>query len=95
LPTKGPSRIASTLVLAAALLCLGVSLACWYIYFTVYWPYRNLFDETGRYFDAQTLVVYQEQGGLLIWPALALSMLTVMLGVAWRTIRSASGPRNL
>ncbi|WP_296509053.1 hypothetical protein [Rhodoferax sp.] len=86
------SRLAQSLILAAALLCLAVSMACWFVYFTVYWPYRNLFDETGRYFDVQSSVVYQEQSGLLMWPALALSVLTILLGVAWLALRSASAP---
>lgn len=85
-------RLAQSLILAATLMCLAVSMACWFVYFTVYWPYRELFDETGRYFDVQNSVVYQEQSGLLIWPAFALSILTILLGVAWRALRSASAP---
>lgn len=84
------SRLTEWLILAATLLCATASLACWFVYFTVYWPYRSLFDDTGRYFDAQNAVMHHAQSGLLIWPAVALSGLTVLIGFAWRTVRNPS-----
>jgi hypothetical protein len=49
------------------------------LYFTLYWPYRRLFNEEGRYFDADRLVVYHEQAGLLIVPAIVVLLLAAVL----------------
>ncbi len=64
---------------AVALLSAVASLGCWFLYFTQYWPYRRLFNEEGRYFDADRLVVYHEQAGLLIVPAVALLLLAAVM----------------
>ena len=64
---------------AIALLSATASLGCWFFYFTLYWPYRHLFNEEGRYFDADRLVVYHEQAGLLIVPAVVLLLLAASI----------------
>jgi hypothetical protein len=76
--------IAQRLFQVAALLCTAASLFFWFFYFTLYWSYRDLFNEEGRYFDESSLVVYHEQNGMLIVPALALSLLAMLFGfVGW------------
>lgn len=69
----------ATTSVAVALLSAAASLGCWFLYFTLYWPYRHLFDEHGRYFDADRLVVHHEQTGLLIVPAVALLLAAAIL----------------
>ncbi len=64
---------------AVALLSAAASIGCWFLYFTLYWPYRRLFNEEGRYFDADRLVVYHEQAGLLIVPAIVVLLLAAVL----------------
>jgi low affinity Fe/Cu permease len=64
---------------AIALLSATASIGCWFLYFTLYWPYRRLFNAEGRYFDAGRLVVYHEQAGLLIVPAVALLLLAAVI----------------
>lgn len=75
--------------LVAALLAAAASLACWFLYFTLYWPYRGLFNEEGRYLDEATQVVHHEQSGVLVVPAIAFMVLSVAFGAAWRARRPA------
>ena len=77
------TRISQPSLLVSALLCLGASLACWLLYFSLYWPYRALFNEEGRFVDEATLVVYHEQSGLLVIPALGLLLLAALAGAVW------------
>jgi NADH:ubiquinone oxidoreductase subunit 5 (subunit L)/multisubunit Na+/H+ antiporter MnhA subunit len=87
-----PSRKADIwqlLLLTATILCAAGSLFFWFLYFTLYWPYRNLFNEEGRYFDEDSVVVYHEQNGLMIVPALALLLLAVLFGSRWWARRRA------
>ena len=74
-------------MLAAAMLCAAGSLAAWWLFFTLYWPVRGLFNEQGRYFDENTFVVYHEQSGTLVIPALTLALLAALLGLNWRAGR--------
>lgn len=78
-------------MLVAALLCAVASVASWFFYFALYWPYRDRFDKAGRYVDETSLVVYHEQSGLLAMLAVALSALTVALVLFWRFCRPKRG----
>ena len=70
-------------------LCLGavsaissaLALLCAYLFYDVYWQYRTLFDENGRYFDAQTAVVYHDTS--VYWAPMAV----VLAGLAFYTYR--------
>ncbi len=78
---------ARTLLLAAALACLVVSLCLWLLFFLQYWPYRALFDAEGRYFDAASGVVVRSQSALLAVPASALLLLALLLTLLRRRAR--------
>ncbi len=68
---------------------MSASLCFWFLYFSLYWPYRDLFNEDGRYFDERTSAVYHAQSSWLLLPALAFLMLAAGLGAAWRMRRRA------
>lgn len=86
------SGIARLLLQFTTVISAMGSLLFWFLYFSLYWPYRNLFNEQGRYFDEESVVVHHEQSGLLIIPALALLLLTVLLGRwAWRRVGGTGG----
>ena len=76
-------RASKPLLLVAAGLCAAAAMALGFLYFVYYWPYRDRFDAQGRYFDEATLVVYQEQTGVLLLPMLACLLLAVVLAVFW------------
>jgi len=68
----------------AAALVSGASAAVFgFLFRWLYWPYRDLFNEGGRYVDAQTAVVYHAQSGLLMIPALACSAFALFLAFLW------------
>jgi NADH:ubiquinone oxidoreductase subunit 5 (subunit L)/multisubunit Na+/H+ antiporter MnhA subunit len=75
--------------LFAALLSAAASLGCWFLYFTLYWPYRGRFNEEGRYLDEATQVVHHEQSGVLVFPAVAFMVLAVAFGAVWQSRRLA------
>jgi len=80
------SRVAEIwqlLIQIAAILSAAGSLVFWLLFFTLYWPYRNLFNEEGRYFDEDSAVVYHEHNGLTVVPALALLILAVFFTFRW------------
>ena len=85
---KSP-RITQSVLLLAALSSGAATLFFGFLYFSLYWPYRNLFDGEGRYFDARHMVVYHEQNGLLIAPTLFFLLLASWSGIAWRVRRRA------
>ena len=80
-------RTSRTLRLVAVLSCAAVSVASWLLYFALYWPHRDRFDESGRYIDEATMVVYHQQSGLLVIPAVASSVLSLVLAHFWRVTR--------
>lgn len=82
-------RCSQRMLLAGALLLASAGLVFWFLYFALYWPYRDLFDEEGRYFDEASVVVYQQQSGVLIAPALTLSCLAIVCGAVWWMRRRA------
>lgn len=84
-------RVPQTSLLAAALIS-GTSAAVFgLLYFSFYWPYRDLFNEEGRYFEAHAAVVHHEQSGLLMFPALAFLALALFLAVVWWVRRRPAG----
>jgi cell division protein FtsX len=71
----------------AALACATASAVCWILFFIVYWPYRALFNEQGRYVDEALAVVYHEQSGALAIPALILGLLAAFFAFMGRRRR--------
>ncbi|HEU4460106.1 MAG TPA: hypothetical protein VFR90_13370 [Methylibium sp.] len=70
----------NTFLKAAAAFSTVSSLTLWFLYFTLYWFRREKFAGAGRYFDEATLVVHHEQTGVLLLPAVVLSVIAVVLG---------------
>lgn len=84
-------RIPRFLPLAAALLSGALAGLFGFLYFSLYWPYRGLFNEEGRYFDEQGLVVHHEQAGLLIVPALGFLASALLFAAVWWVRRRSTG----
>lgn len=64
------ARAKSIWLFAAAAVCAWLSGICWYLFYTLYWMHRHLFDLQGQYFAPQDLVVYHAQNGWLLLSAL-------------------------
>ena len=72
----------------AGILSGFVSAISGFLFLSLYWPYRDLFDESGRYFDALEMVVYHEQNGITGLMALFFMLLAVLFFAAgWRQLR--------
>jgi len=84
-------RLAQALLGAAAAACSATALFCGALYFTLYWPYRTLFDTQSRYFDEAESVVYHDDAALFGAAAIGFLLLAIALGVAWRARRRAAG----
>lgn len=78
------------LVLGTSFLCAIVSLLFGFLYYSLYFQYRDRFNEEGRYFDAAEEVVYHDQSSILLVPALTFFLLSLLLFVWWRRIRGRS-----
>ncbi|MFT3814600.1 MAG: hypothetical protein QM740_14670 [Acidovorax sp.] len=89
--------ITQSLLLAAACLCTAASAFFGFLYYDLYWKYRDLFNEEGRYFDEQGLIVYHDDAAYFIVPTVVAFLLAFLLTAIWwarrRTIviRSAGG----
>lgn len=79
-----PSRTSQALLLGASLLSGAGAIFFGFFYFTLYWPYRSLFNEERRYFDKQNLVVYHQQSGLLLVPTMAFLLIAIAFVGMWR-----------
>ncbi|CAD1786732.1 hypothetical protein CPBF426_30280 [Xanthomonas arboricola pv. juglandis] len=90
-PKQRHRRIPQALLLAIALISGTLATLFGFFYFSFYWPYRCLFNEEGRYFDGRNLVVYHEQNGLLIVPALAFLASALFFAVVWWVRRRPVG----
>ena len=67
--------------LVASALC-GLAAAGFAAFFyMLYWQWRGLFNEQGRYYHAPEAVVYHEDAALFILPTLAFALL--FLGLLW------------
>lgn len=90
-PVQHRRRVPQTLLLAACLVS-GTSAAVFgFLFLSFYWPYRDLFNDQGRYLDARTMMVYHEQSALLIFPALAFLALALLAAVVWWVRRRPEG----
>lgn len=87
MPQKNTLSFRQILLALAALFSALMSSLFGYLYFELYWRWRDLFYENGRYFDEQEAVVYQDDSAILIVPALFCALLTLLLTVAWRRAR--------
>jgi cell division protein FtsX len=77
------------LLLCAAFLSGTGAVIFWFLYFSLYWQYRDLFNEIGRYYDEQDWVMYYEQDSVLIFPALAFSAFALLFIFSWWVRRRA------
>lgn len=64
-----------------------------FVYYSVYWRYRALFDEQGRYFDEAASVVYHDDASIFIVPVLAFFLLAFLFGRLWWIRRRSAFPR--
>ena len=81
-------RLLSALWAAACLLFLAGALIFGGMFYALYWRYRQLFDDNGRYFDAADGVVYEDSSVVLIAPALLFLILAWLCALAWRKRRA-------
>ena len=87
-PTRNPG-IAQTLLLGAASLCAAASAFFGFLYYELYWKYRGLFNEQGRYFDEADMVVHHDDAAFLIVPTIAALLLAFLLAAIWWNHRRA------
>ena len=71
------------LLLVTSMLCTLAGLFFVVLYYHLYWRYRDVFNEQGRYFDPVEMVVYDDSGFVLIVPAIALLGLAFISGRRW------------
>ena len=95
-PTRN-SGIAQSLLLGAASLCTAASAFFGFLYYALYWKYRDLFNAQGRYFDEAAMVVHHDDAAFFIVPTIVALLLAVLLALWWirrRTgvARVAGGP---
>jgi len=94
MPLHVSSCCAKPMHLVAALSCGAASFAAWFLYFALYWPYREKFDEAGRYFDETTLVVYHEQSSMLLFPAVVFFVFSLCFAAFWLVGRKLRSPKS-
>lgn len=82
-PEQHRRHVPQALLLAAALISGTLAAVFSYLFLSLYWPYRDLFNEEGRYFDGQNVVVTHEQSGFLVVPALAFLAFALLFAVTW------------
>ena len=58
-----------------------------FFYYALYWRYRELFNEDGRYLDPHDLVVHHAQDAMLAVPACGFALLAIVLFVFGRIHR--------
>lgn len=93
-PRQRCHRLPQALLLAATLASGTLAAIFGFFYLFLYWPYRDLFNDEGRYFDQQGLVVYHEQASLLMIPALAFLVLALLFAVVLWVRRAGAGSGN-
>jgi hypothetical protein len=96
-PASKLFRFTQQILLLAAFLSGAATFFFGFFYFTLYWPYRDLFNVEGIYFDVQNVVVYHEQNVFLIVPSLAFLLLSLFFCITFRVRHrapssAASGP---
>ena len=85
-PTRS-SRFWRWLLLGTSLLSALAGLLCAFLYYNLYWRYRDSFNELGRYYDAADSVVYDDSSFVFIMPAIALLGLAMLSGWGWWNTR--------
>ena len=78
-----PSRFWRGLLLVASVLCSLAGLLFAALYYHLYWRYRDLFNEQGRYFDPVEMVVYDDSAFVFIVPAITLLGLALFTAWGW------------
>ncbi|MGI8465393.1 hypothetical protein [Pectobacterium punjabense] len=81
---KGMPRFSQILLAIAAIFSAMMASLFGALYFMLYWPYRNKFNELGRYFDEEDNVVYHESASTFLCPTvffIILTLLAVALGI--------------
>ncbi|WP_409306984.1 hypothetical protein [Pectobacterium sp. B1J-3] len=68
--------------IAAIFSALMAGLFGW-LYLALYWPYRDKFNELGRYFDEEATVVYHEDASAFLCPTLFFTLLTLLIVALW------------
>ena len=58
-----------------------------FFYYALYWRYRELFNEDGRYLDPRDLVVNHAQAAMLALPACGFALLALALFAVHRIHR--------
>jgi hypothetical protein len=58
--------------------CAVASALFGFFYYTLYWRYRGLFNEDGRYLDTHDLVVHHAQAAMLALPAGGFALLAIV-----------------
>lgn len=71
------------LLFAASLLSAVCAVLFALLYYNLYWRYRTLFNEQGRYFDAKEMVVHDDSAFVFIVPAVILGCLALLLARLW------------
>jgi hypothetical protein len=80
-------RLPSRLLFGASCACAMAAVLFGFFYYALYWRYRGLFNEEGRYLDPQELVVHHAQDAVLAVPAGLFALLAIVLFVAGRLHR--------
>jgi hypothetical protein len=62
----------------ASCACAIASALFGFFYYTLYWRYRGLFNEDGRYLDTHDLVVHHAQAAMLALPAGGFALLAIV-----------------
>ena len=80
-------------LLGASFVCGATSVAFGVLYYALYWRYRGLFNEDGRYLDTHDLVMHHAQNAVLIVPAGAFALLALLL-LAARWLHRVPGRKD-
>lgn len=83
---KQKVNLKMVLLSISAIFSLVGALIFSYLYFDLYWRHRGLFNEQGRYFDQNTLVVYHEQNSILFLPEITLLLLSLVFGIFYKKL---------
>lgn len=83
----GMSRFYRAVLLATALIAGLAASLCGFLFHALYWRYRDLFNEQGRYFNANETVVYDDSAFVFIFPAIVLGAVAVWAARRWWNLR--------
>ena len=80
---KNKHRITQCVLIVAALSCGVMSWFWGVLYYSLYWKYRNLFYDNGRYYEEMENTVYTDDYAIYLIPTLFFLFLTIFLGAWW------------